>query len=75
MYASPHIPHFKERVRPIEALLAGREVAVWSEACTAALNDLLRCIHVRVRLVPADPYGVLDLYPSVRDGVGFAACL
>ena len=75
LYAAPHIPHYKERVRPIEALLGGKGQVVWDEACTAALNDLLSCIHARIRLTPADPYGKLVLYPSEREGVGFVACL
>ena len=45
MYASPHIPHFKERVKPIEALLAQRGEVKWTEACTVALNDLLSCMY------------------------------
>ena len=75
MYASPHIPHFKERIKPIEALLSGKGRVSWTAACTAALNDLVRCIYARVRLVPADPYGRLVMYPSKRDGLGFVACL
>ena len=75
MYASPHITHFKERVKPIEALLAQWGEVKWTEACTSALNDLLLCIYARIRLVPADPYGKLVLYPSVHEGTGFVACL
>ena len=75
MYASPHIPHFKEWVKPIEALLAQQGELKWTEACTAALNDLLSCIYARIRLVPADTYGKLVLYPSVHNGMGFVACL
>ena len=40
-----------------------------------ALNDLLRCVWNRVRLVSANPYGVLLLYPSVSEGFGFVACM
>ena len=40
-----------------------------------ALNDLLRCVWNRVRLVSADPHGVLLLYPFVTEGFGFVACL
>ena len=67
MYASPHVPHYKERVRPIERLLAQKGEVCWTAQCTAALNDLLQCIWQRIRLVPADPRGVLVMYPSVRD--------
>ena len=75
MYASPHIPHFKEHVKPIEALLAQWVEVKWTEACTATLNDLLSCIYAQIRLVPADPHGKLVLYPSVHNGIGFVACL
>ena len=75
MYASPHIPHFKERIKPIKALLSGKGRVGWTAACTAALNDLIHCIYARVRLVPANPYGRLVMYPSKQDGLGFVACL
>ena len=75
MYASPHIPHFKEWGKPIEALLAQLGEVKWTEACTVALNDLLSYIYAQIRLVPANPHGKLVLYPSVHDGTGFVACL
>ena len=75
MYTSPHVPHFKECVKPIEVLLVKIGEVKWTEACTAALNDLLLCIYALIRLVPADPHGKLVLYPSVHDGTEFVACL
>ena len=75
MYAAPHMPHYKERVRPIEALMSKHGNVWWTEECTAALNDLLRCIYTRVCLVSADLYGSLVMYPSVHDRTGFIACM
>ena len=75
MYAAPHIPHFKARIKPIEALLSAKGRVLWDEQCTAALNDLLRCIYARVRLVSGDPYGSFVMYPSVVGDAGFVACL
>ena len=75
MYTSPHITHFKEWVKPIEALLVQQGEVKWTEACTAALNDLLSCIYARIRLVPADTYGKLVLYPTVHKDTVFGACL
>ena len=75
MYASPHIPHFKERIKLIRALLSGKGRESWTLACTAILNDTMHCIYARLRLVPADPYGRLVMYPHKRDGLGFVACL
>ena len=75
MYVPPHIPHFKERVKPIEAILAQQGEVKWTEACTTALKDLLLCIYARIWLVPADPHRKLVLYPSVYDGTGFVVCL
>ena len=69
------IPHFKARIKPIEALLSAKGRVLWDERCTAALNDLLRCRYSRVRLVSADPYGSLVMYPSVVGDAGFVACL
>ena len=75
MYDLLHIPHFKEWVNPIEALLMQRGEVKWTEVCMAALNDLLSCIYARIWLVPANPHGKLVLYPSVYDGTGFVAYL
>ena len=75
MYASPHIPHFKERIKPIKALPAGKGRVSWTEACTAASNYIICCIYARVHLVPADLYGPLVMYPSKWNGLGFVACL
>ena len=62
-------------MKPIEALLLVKGDTVWNEQCTAALNDLLRCIYARVWLVSANPYGALVLYPSVVADTRFVACL
>ena len=75
IYASPHLSHYKERMKPIEALLSQRGNVRWTEECTAALNDLLQCIYAHIRLVPAGPYGSLVMYPSEHDGMRFIACL
>ena len=75
MYASAHMPHYKHRVCAIEKLLMCKGEVRWTVECTQALNDLLRCVCNRVRLVSADPHGVLLLYPSVTEGFGFVVCL
>ena len=75
MYASAHVPHYKQRVSAIEKLLSQKGEVRWTRECTEALNDLLNCVWNRVRLVQADPHGMLQLYPSVSEGFGFVACL
>ena len=75
MYAVPRMPHYKEHVQPIKALLSKRGDVWWTGECTTAINDLLWCIYTRVHLVSADPYGSLVMYPSVHDRTGFIACM
>ena len=64
------MPHYKQRVGAIEKLLMCKGEVRWTVEGTQALNDLLRCVWNRVRLVSADPHGVLLLYPSVTEGLG-----
>ena len=75
MYASAHVPHYKQRVHTIEKLLTCKGEVHWTLECAQAFNDLLRCVWNRVQLVSADPHGVLLPYLSVTEGFGFVACL
>ena len=75
MYASAHVPHYKQRVGAIEKLLMCKGEVRWTVECRQALDDLLQYVWNRDRLVSADPHGVLLLYPSVTEGFGFVACL
>ena len=75
MYASAHVPHYKQRVGAIEKLLTCKGEVRWTVECAQTLHDLLKCVQSRVQLVSANPHGVLLLYPSVIEGFGFVACL
>ena len=70
-----HISLTSRSIKPIKAFLSGKGRVCWTEACTAVLNDKVRCIYTRVRLVPTEPYGQLVIYPSKQDSLGFVACL
>ena len=48
MYASAHVPHYKQRVHAIEKLLMCKGEVRWTVECTQALNDLLQCVQNRV---------------------------
>lgn len=45
LWAAPFVPGFKERVRPLEALLSPKSAGEWTQECTAALNDILRVVE------------------------------
>ena len=75
MYASAHVPHYKQRVGAIEKLLMCKGEVRWTVECAQVLNDLLQCVWNQVRLVSTDPHGVLLLYPSATEGFGFVGCV
>jgi hypothetical protein len=70
LWASPFIPNFKERIQPIEQLLSPKGHGTWTEECTNALNDILRCIEQRLSLAVADPYEPMELYISIGPETG-----
>lgn len=72
LWAAPFVPGFKERVRPLEALLSPRSAGEWTEECTAALNDILRVVEKRFTLAIADPHAPLQLAVSVGPETGMA---
>lgn len=66
------MPDFKEKIRPIEALLSPKGPGEWTAECTAALNDILRVVEQRITLAMADPYGPMDVFVSVGTDTGLA---
>jgi hypothetical protein len=72
LWASPFIPNFKERVKPIEELLSPKGPGAWTKQCTQALNDMLRTIEQRLTLATADPYAPMEVYISVGPETGLA---
>ena len=72
LWASPFIPDFKAKVRPIEALLSPSSEGVWTERCTEALNGLLRDIERRLTLAIAEPETPLDVFVSLGPEAGMA---
>jgi hypothetical protein len=70
LWASPFIPNFKQRIHPIEQLLSPKGHGTWTEECTTALNDILRCIESRLALAVADPYAPMELYTSIGPETG-----
>ena len=50
------MPHYKELVRPIEALLSPKGEGKWTIECTEALNKVLRVVEQRLEITIADPY-------------------
>ena len=72
LWVSPFIPNFKERIQPIEQLLSPKGPGIWTEECTNALNEILRCIELRLTLAVANPYSPMELYISVGQETGLA---
>lgn len=70
LWASPFVPNFKEKVRPIEVLLSPKSSGEWTEECTEALNDILRVVEKRLTLAVADPHSPMELYVSVGAATG-----
>jgi hypothetical protein len=73
LWCAPFVPHFKQLVAPIEALLSPKAEGTWTEECTRAVNELVRVIFAQIHLHQADPYGALTFYPSAGDQVAFLA--
>jgi hypothetical protein len=44
LWAAPFIPDFKDKVKPLEALLSPKGEGVWTQECTEALNEMLRAV-------------------------------
>jgi hypothetical protein len=72
LWASPFIPNFKERIKPIEALLSPKSPGVWTKSCTEALNELLRIIECRFTLAIANPHEPLAVDVAVSPDTGLA---
>jgi hypothetical protein len=70
LWASPFIPGFKEKVRPIEALLSPRSEGEWTQECTTALNALLRDVEKRLTLAIANPHAPFQAYASLGEEAG-----
>jgi hypothetical protein len=70
LWASPFIPDFKAKVRPIEALLSPKGVGEWTQECTEALNTLLRDVERRLTLAVANPYAPIQAYASLGAEAG-----
>ena len=73
LWASPLIPHFKQRMVPLEKLLKGKGTVEWTEECTQAMNDPLAALHVSTKLQLPNFGGVFRLYPSVSGEFAFVA--
>ena len=72
LWAAPFIPNFKQRIRPIEALLSPKSAGVWTQDCTDALNELLRIVERRFTLAIADPHQPLEVEVAVSTDTGLA---
>lgn len=65
LWASPFIPDYKRKVRPIEALLSPSSSGEWTMECTLALNSLLRDVERRLTLTIAKPCEPVEIHVAL----------
>jgi hypothetical protein len=73
LWASPFIPNYKQKVRPIEALLSPNGPGEWTSECTAALNALLRDVERRLAMAIAKPMEPVQVHVSMGPESGMVA--
>ena len=70
LWASPFVPNYKAIAKPIEALLACKGEARWTQQCTDALNEVARVVFQRFSLAIPDSKLACDLHVSLGESTG-----